>query len=119
MRDLDALHAHIQQPQDERGIEARRAHDRCNPDPFGRHHRKLHIVQIVGGVLHIDESGIEARKPDDIDDLRVGDAADMRSQREAALSQNPLDPILSHDVLPRLLTPAWLAAGWRRSCRYP
>ena len=77
MRHLDALHAHVQEPQDERRIEARRPHDRGDPDPLGGHHRGLHIVQTVAGVLHVDKGGVEPRKPDDLDYLRVGDAADM------------------------------------------
>ena len=86
MRHLDALHAHVQEAQDEGRIEPRRAHDRGDPDALGGHHRELHIVQIEGGVLHIDESCVEAGQPDQLDDLRVGDAADMGSQGEAAVA---------------------------------
>ena len=100
MRHLDALHAHVQQPQDEGRIEAGCADDRGDADTLGRHNRELYIVQIVGGVLHVDESGIEAREPDDLDDLRVGDPADMGAQREAAFAQYPFYPILFHDVAP-------------------
>jgi hypothetical protein len=32
-------------------------------------------------VLHVDEGGIEASQPDDLDDLRVGDPANMRAKR--------------------------------------
>jgi hypothetical protein len=35
-------------------------------------------------VLHVDKGGIEAGQPDDLDDLRVGDPADMCAQRQAA-----------------------------------
>ena len=63
---------------------SRGAHDRGDPDALGRHNRELYIVQIVGGVLHVDKGGVEARQPDDLDDLRVGDAADMGAQCEPA-----------------------------------
>jgi len=96
MRNLDALHPHVQEPQDEGGIKARRADDRSDPDALRGHHRQLHVVQIKSSVLHVDESGIEAGEPDQLDDLRIGDAADMRSQGEAALTQDPLDPVLFH-----------------------
>jgi hypothetical protein len=58
-------------------------------------------VQIVAGVLHVDKSGVEARQPDDLDDLRVGDPANMSTQSEPALAQYPLDAILFHASLPR------------------
>jgi len=99
MRHLDALHAHVQQAQDKGGIKARCAHDRRDADALGRHHRELHIVQIEAGVLHVDESGVKPREPNDLDDLRVGDAADMGSQREAALLQDPPNPIFLHGFL--------------------
>jgi hypothetical protein len=53
-------------------------------------------VQIVGGVLHVDEGGIEARQPDDLDNLRIGDPADMGAQREPAFAQYPFYPVLFH-----------------------
>jgi hypothetical protein len=53
-------------------------------------------VQIEGGVLHVDERRIETGEPDQLDDLRVGDAADMGAQGEAAFAQDALDPILSY-----------------------
>jgi hypothetical protein len=53
-------------------------------------------VQIVAGVLHVDKGGIEARQPDDLDDLRVGDPADMGAEREPAFAQYPFYPILFH-----------------------
>jgi hypothetical protein len=102
-----------------RRIEAGGADDRRDPDALGRHHRKLHIVQVVGGVLHVDEGGVEAGEPNDLDDLRVGDAADMGAEGEAALAQDALDPVLSQHSLPRLPAPTLPAAGWRRSCRCP
>ena len=46
-------------------------------DTLGRHHHRLHVVQVEAGVLHVDKGGVEAGEPDDLDDLRVGDAADM------------------------------------------
>jgi hypothetical protein len=70
-------------------------------------------VQVVSGVLHIDERGVEAGEPDQLDDLRVGDAADMSTEREAALAQNVLDPVLSHRSLPRLRAPPAPVAGWQ------
>ena len=63
MRHLDTLDADIQQPEDEGRIEPRRAHDRRDPDALGRHYCELHIVQVEAGVLHVDESGIEAGEP--------------------------------------------------------
>ena len=53
-------------------------------------------MQVEGGVLHVDKSRIETGEPDQLDDLRVGDAADMGSQGEAAFAQDPLDPVLFH-----------------------
>ena len=100
MRHLDALHADIQEPQDEGRIEPRRAHDRRDPDALGCHYGELHVVQVEAGVLHIDERRIEAREPDQLDDLGVGDAANMSSQGEAALAQDALDPVLSHVLSP-------------------
>jgi hypothetical protein len=38
-------------------------------------------------VLHIDERGVEAGEPDQLDDLRVGDTADMGAERETAPSR--------------------------------
>jgi hypothetical protein len=37
-------------------------------------------VQIEGGVLQIDERRIKPGEPDQFNDLRVGDAADMSSK---------------------------------------
>ena len=51
-------------------------------------------------------------EPDQLDDLRVGDAADMGPQSETAFAQNALDPILLHVVLP-----ACFAAGARPPVR--
>jgi hypothetical protein len=104
MRHLDALHAHVQQPQDERRVEAGRPDNRGDADALSRHNRELYIVQIVGGVLHVDKGGIEAGQPDDLDDLRIGDPADMCAQREPAFAQYPFYPILSHASLPWLGT---------------
>ena len=77
-------------------------------------------VQVEAGVLHIDERRIEAGEPDQLDDLRVGDAAHMGSQGEAALTQDALDPILSHVPLSSLFAaaarppaPTAHAADWR------
>ena len=62
----------------------------------GRHYCELHIVQIEGGVLHVDECRIETGEPDQLDNLRVGNPADMGSEGETALAQNALDPVLFH-----------------------
>jgi len=51
-------------------------------------------------VLHVDKGGVEARQPDDFDDLRVGDPADMGAQREPAFAQYPFYSILLHASLP-------------------
>ena len=88
MRHLDALHAHVQQAQDKGRVEARGAHDRRDADPLGRHHAELHVVQVEARVLHVDKSGVKPREPDDLDDLRVGDAADMRPQSQPALAHD-------------------------------
>jgi hypothetical protein len=78
------------------GSNPRRAHDRRDAGPLCRHHRELDIVQLEGRVLHIDKGRIEAGEPDQLDDLRVRNAADVGSQGETALAQNALDPVLSH-----------------------
>jgi hypothetical protein len=96
MRHLDTLHAYIQQSEDEGRIKAWCAHDRRDPDTLGRHYCELHVVQVEGGVLHVDKSCVETSEPDQFDNLRVGDAADMGSQGEAAFAQDPLDPVLLH-----------------------
>ena len=88
MRHLDALYAHVQEAQDEGWIEARGAHDRSDPNALGRYHRKLHVMQVEAGVLHVDEGRIETGEPDQFDDLRVGDPADMGPQSEAAFAQD-------------------------------
>jgi len=51
-------------------------------------------------MLHVDKGGVKAGEPDDLDDLRIGDAADVGPERQAALAQDALYPVLSHDVLP-------------------
>ena len=101
MRHLDALYAHIEQPQNERRVEAGCAHDRRDPDALGRHHCELHVVQIVGCVLHVDKRGVKAGEPDQLDNLRVGNAAGMCPQSEPALAQDPFHPVFSHDFLPQ------------------
>jgi hypothetical protein len=80
MRHLDALHPHIEQPQDKGRIKTRGAHDRGDADMLGRHHHRLHIVQVKTRMLHVDKGSVKAGKPDDLDDLRIGDAADMRPE---------------------------------------
>ena len=78
------------------------------------------VAQIEAGVLHVDKRRVEPGETDDLDDLRVGNAADMGAQGEAAFAQDALDPVLFHNSLPKLLAakfkllvPTWLAAGWR------
>ena len=45
-------------------------------------------MQVEAGVLHVDEDRIETGEPDQFDDLRVGDPADMGPQSEAAFAQD-------------------------------
>src|SRR5262249_26015136 len=113
MRHLNALYAHIQEPQDKGGVEAGGANDRRDPGALSGHHRELHIAQVVGGVLHIDERGVEAGEPDELDDLWVGDTADMGAERETALAQDALDPVLLHLPLPRQPALTGRVPGWR------
>jgi hypothetical protein len=87
MRHVDALCAHVQEAQDKGRIEARGAHDRSDSNALGRYHRKLHVMQVEAGVLHVDEGRIETGEPDQFHDLRVGDAADMGPQSEAAFAR--------------------------------
>ena len=65
-------------------------------------------MQVEAGVLHVDEGRIETGEHDQLDDLRVGDAADMGPQSEAAFAQDALRAIL-FQVVP----PASFAAGAR------
>src|SRR5712691_11575345 len=60
----------------------------------------LHVMQIEAGVLHVDKGGVEPCKPDDLDDLRIGDAADMRAEREPTPAHDPLHPVFLHGALP-------------------
>jgi len=55
-----------------------------------RHHHQLHVAQVEAGVLHVDERGVEAGMADDLDDLRIGDAADISAERDAAIAHDPL-----------------------------
>ena len=84
MGHLDALHAHVQEPQNKGGIKPGRADDRGDPDTLRGHHRELHVVQVEARMLHVDEGRIKAREADQFDNLRIGDATDMSSQGEAA-----------------------------------
>ena len=59
------------------GVEARRAHDRRDADALGGHDHQLHVAQIEARVLHVDEGGVEPGVADDLDDLRIGDAANV------------------------------------------
>src|SRR5580704_10205795 len=101
MGHLDALHAHVQEAQNKGRVEAGGADDRRDAEALGGHHRELHVMQVVAGVLHVDECGIEASQPDDLDDLRVGDPANMRAKRQPTFAQYPFYPILLHASLPR------------------
>ena len=57
-------------------------------------------MQVEARVLQIDKGGVEAGEPNDLDDLRIGDTADMGAERETALAQDALDPVLSHVLSP-------------------
>ena len=116
MRHLDALHPHIEEPQNKGRVEARRAHDRRDPDPLGRHHHRLHVVQVEARMLHVDKGGVKAGKPDDLDDLRVGDAADMGPERQPALAQDALYPVFLSWRPPPLPDPVAGQAA-RAGCR--
>jgi hypothetical protein len=101
VRDLDALHAHVEEAQDEGGVEAGRADDGRDAHALGRHHHELHVAQVEARVLEIDERGVEAGMADDLDDLRLGDAAHVRAQGESALAQDLLDSVRLHGRSPR------------------
>ena len=64
-------------------------------------------MQVEAGVLHVDKGRIETGEPDQFDDLRVGDPADMGPQSEAAFAQDALHAILFH-VVPLPPSPAEL-----------
>src|SRR5262249_13098110 len=97
MRQLQTLHAHIKQAQDERGIEAWSTHDRRDAHALGGHDHQLHVAQVEARVLHVDEGRVESRMAYDLDDLRIGDAAHVRSERQPAFTQYSLDPVSDHD----------------------
>jgi hypothetical protein len=40
--------------------------------------------EVEGRVLHVYKSRVEAREADQLNDLRVGNAADMRAERKPA-----------------------------------
>ena len=96
MGQLQPLHAHVEQAQDERGIEARRAHDGRDAHALGGHDHQLHVAQVEAGVLQVDESGVEPGVPYDLHDLRIGDAADVGSQRHPAFAQDAFYTVLNH-----------------------
>jgi hypothetical protein len=99
MRHLNALHAHVEEAQDKGRVEAGGAHDRGDADPLRRHDHQLDVAQIEAGVLHVDEGGVEAGEADDLDDLRVGDAAGVGAEGKPAFGQNALYPVLLHRFL--------------------
>jgi len=41
-------------------------------------------MQVEGRVLHVDKGGVEPGEANDLDDLRIGDPADMGAEREPA-----------------------------------
>ena len=53
-------------------------------------------MQVEGRVLHVYKSRVEAREADQLDDLRGGDASDMRAERKPALAEDFLDAIRLH-----------------------
>jgi hypothetical protein len=96
VRQLYALHAHVEQTQDKGRIEARRAHDRRDAHALGRHYHQLHVAQIEARVLEIDEGGVETGMADDFDDLGIRNAAHISAQRHAAFAHYPFCPVLFH-----------------------
>ncbi len=111
MRQLNALDSHVEQPKHERGIEAGRPHDRRDAGALGGQHHELDVAQVEAGVLHVDEHGIEAGEPDDLDDLRIGDATRIGAERDAAVAHDAFDAVLLHGVrLRQPLMPSSLAA---------
>ena len=58
-------------------------------------------MQVEAGVLHVDKGGVEPGKPDDLDDLRIGDAADMGPEGEPARVHDAFDPVFLHGSLPK------------------
>ena len=53
-------------------------------------------MQVKGRVLHVYKSRVEAREADQLDDLRVGNAADTRAERKPALAEDFFDAVLLH-----------------------
>jgi len=45
-------------------------------------------MQVEGRVLHVYKSRVEPREADQLDDLRVGDAADMPAERKSAFAED-------------------------------
>lgn len=66
-----------------------------------RHHPQLHTAQIETGVLHVDECSVETGMADDFDDLRIGNAANVGAQCQAAFADDFLDAIALHDRVAR------------------
>ncbi len=50
-------------------------------------------------MLHVDKGGVEPGEADDLDDLRIGDAARMRAEGKPALVHDALDPVFLHRSL--------------------
>ena len=44
-------------------------------------------MQVEAGMLHVDKGRVETDETDELDDLRVGDTADMGSEGETAPSR--------------------------------
>ena len=70
-----------------------------DPDPLGRDHQACTSCRSNLVVLHVDEGGVEAGVADDLDDLRIGDPADIGPDRESALAHDSLDSVLLHRSL--------------------
>ena len=51
-------------------------------------------------MLHVDKRRVEPGEADQLDDLRVGDTADMRAERQPALAEDLLDAVLLHGAQP-------------------
>jgi hypothetical protein len=57
-------------------------------------------VQVEAGVFHVDKGGVKPGEADDLDDLRIGDAADMGPESEPAAAHDALHPVFLHDFPP-------------------
>ena len=62
--------------------------------------RTIGVTPTRSAAITIYKSRVEAREADQLDDLRVGDAADMRAERKPALAEDFLDAVLLHGAQP-------------------